>query len=71
VITSSSWTTGSVTIAPVRRTAVRQKFGPTAPVTVTGLVTVGATVPETIELQSVPETILSYNPAVKGYRYFV
>jgi hypothetical protein len=34
-------------------------------------VTVGAPVPDTVELRSVPETIVSDDPSVKGYRYFV
>ena len=31
----------------------------------------GWTVPETVELQAVPDTIVSDIPSVKGYRYFV
>jgi len=40
-------------------------------VTVMENVTVGWTVPETVELQTVPDTIVSDIPSVKGYRYFV
>jgi hypothetical protein len=71
VTTTTTETTGSVTIAPEKRTVIRQQLGSTAPVTIKERVTVGATVPETVELQSVPETIVSDIPSVKGYRYFV
>jgi hypothetical protein len=71
VTTTTTETTGSVTIAPEKRTVIRQQLGSTAPVTIKERVTVGATVPETVELRSVPETILSDVPSVKGYRYFV
>lgn len=33
--------------------------------------TAGATVPDTMELRSVSETIVPDVPSVKGYRYFV
>lgn len=69
--TTSPATTGSITIAPEQRTVIRQKLGSTKPVTIQEKVTVGATVPQTVELQPVPETIVSDIPSVKGYRYFV
>ena len=71
VTTTTTETTGSVTIAPEKRTIIRQQLGTSAPVTIKERVTVGATVPDTVELRSVPETILSDVPSVKGYRYFV
>ncbi len=71
VTTTTTETTGSVTIAPEKRTVIRQQLGTSAPVTIKERVTVGATVPETVELQSVPETLVSDIPSVKGYRYFV
>jgi hypothetical protein len=71
VTTTTTETTGSVTIAPEKRTIIRQQLGSTAPVTIKERVTVGATIPETVELQSVPATIVSDIPTVKGYRYFV
>ena len=71
VTTTTTETTGSVTIAPEKRTIIRQQLGTAKPVTIKERVTVGATVPETVELQSVPETIVSDIPSVKGYRYFV
>ena len=71
VTTTTTETTGSVTIGPEKRTIIRQQLGTSAPVTIKERVTVGATVPETVELQSVPETIVSDVPSVKGYPYFV
>jgi hypothetical protein len=69
--TTGPATTGSVTIAPEKRTVIRQQLSTTKPVTVQEKVTVGWTVPESVQLQSVPETIVSDVPTVKGYRYFV
>ena len=71
VTTTTTETTGSVTIAPEKRTVIRQQLGTAKPATIKEQVTVGATIPETVELQSVPETIVSDIPSVKGYRYFV
>jgi hypothetical protein len=69
--TTSADTTGSITIAPEKRTVIREKLSTAKPVTVKEKVTVGWTVPESVELQAVPETIVSDVPSVKGYRYFV
>lgn len=69
--TMTTETTGSITIAPEKRTVIRQRLSTTSPVTVKEKVTVGWTVPETVELETVPETIVSEVPNVKGYRYFV
>jgi len=69
--TASPTTTGSITIAPEKRTVIRQQLSTAKPVTVKEKVSVGWTVPETVELQAVPETIVSDVPSVKGYRYFV
>lgn len=69
--TTSADTTGSITIAPEKRTVIRDKLSTAKPVTVKEKVTVGWTVPESVELQAVPETIVSDVPSVKGYRYFV
>jgi hypothetical protein len=69
--TTSPATTGSITIAPEKRTVIRQKLSTASPVTVKEKVTVGWTVPESVELQTVPDTIVSDVPSVKGYRYFV
>ncbi|WP_230532914.1 DUF1236 domain-containing protein [Microvirga roseola] len=69
--TTQAETTGSITIAPEKRTVIRQQLGSTAPVTVQEDVTVGWTVPQNMELQTVPETVVSEVPNVKGHRYFV
>ena len=69
--TASPTTTGSITIAPEKRTVIRQQLSTAKPVTVKEKVSVGWTVPETVELEAVPETIVSDVPSVKGYRYFV
>jgi hypothetical protein len=71
VTTTTTETTGSITIAPEKRTVIRQQLSTSKPVTVQEKVTVGWTVPESVELQSVPDTIVSDIPSVKGYRYFV
>lgn len=64
-------TTGSVTIAPEKRTVIKQRLSSAKPVEVKERVTVGMEVPSTIELETVPETIVSEVPTVKGFRYFV
>lgn len=71
VTTTTTETTGSISIAPEKRTVIRQQLGTAKPVTVKEKVSVGWTVPSSVELQSVPETIVSDIPSVKGYRYFV
>ena len=69
--TTSPTATGSITIAPEQRTTIRQKLSTTKPVMVKEKVSVGWTVPQSVELQPVPETIGADIPSVKGYRYFV
>ncbi len=69
--TTSPATTGSITIAPEKRTVIHEKLGTAKPVTVKEKVSVGWTVPESVELQTVPDTIVSDIPSVKGYSYFV
>ncbi|PVE23211.1 hypothetical protein DC522_17155 [Microvirga sp. KLBC 81] len=71
VTTTTTETTGSITIAPEKRTVIRQRLSTAKPVTVKENVSVGWTVPETVELQTVPDTIVSDIPTVKGYSYFV
>jgi hypothetical protein len=71
VTTTTTETTGSITIAPEQRTVIQQRLSTTKPVTVKEKVTVGTTVPSTVELQTVPDTIVSDIPSVKGYSYFV
>ncbi|MCB5175965.1 MULTISPECIES: DUF1236 domain-containing protein [Microvirga] len=69
--TTSPSTTGSITIAPEKRTIIRERLSTSSPVTVKEEVSVGWTVPESVELQTVPDTIVADIPTVKGYRYFV
>jgi hypothetical protein len=71
VTTTTTETTGSITIAPEQRTVIRQRLSTAKPVTVKENVTIGTTVPDTVELQTVPDTIVSDIPSVKGYSYFV
>jgi Protein of unknown function (DUF1236) len=62
--------TGSITIAPEKRTVIKQRFTGAPVTTVKERVTVGATVPAEVELMPVPETVVTELPAVKSYRYF-
>jgi hypothetical protein len=71
VTTTTSDTTGSITIAPEKRTVIKQRLGSTKPVTLKEKVTVGMTVPSDVELVTVPETIYSDVPSIRNYRYFV
>ncbi|MXQ12451.1 DUF1236 domain-containing protein [Microvirga makkahensis] len=71
VTTTTTETTGSITIAPEKRTIIRERLSTAEPVTVKEKVTVGWTVPDTVELETVPDTIVSDIPTVKGYSYFV
>ncbi len=70
-VTTTTETTGSITIAPEQRTVIHQRLGTAKPVTVKEKVTVGMAVPSTVELQTVPDTIVTDIPSVKGYSYFV
>lgn len=71
VTTTTTETTGSISIAPEKRTVIRQHLSTAKPVTVKEKVTVGMAVPDTVELQTVPDTVVSDIPSVKGYSYFV
>ncbi|MDF3062610.1 MAG: hypothetical protein K0S06_2719 [Microvirga sp.] len=62
--------TGSITIAPEKRTVIKQRFTGAPVTTVKEKVTVGATVPADVELMAVPETVVTEIPTVKSYRYF-
>jgi hypothetical protein len=68
--TTRSETTGSIAIAPEKRTVIKQRFTGAPVSTVKERVTVGATVPAEVELMAVPETIVTDLPAVRSYRYF-
>ena len=69
--TTSPSTTGSITIAPEKRTVIRERLGTMKPAPVKEKITVGTTAPDTLELNTVPDAAVSDIPAVKGYSYFV
>jgi len=71
VTTTTTDTTGSITIAPEKRTVIKQRLSTAKPVQIKEKVTVGMTVPSDVELVSVPDTVVSEVPSVKSYRYFV
>jgi hypothetical protein len=62
----------TVTIAPEHQTVIKQYVVKerVRPVDVDEDLTVGATVPQTIELAPVPEQIYTTAPEVRNYRYF-
>jgi Protein of unknown function (DUF1236) len=62
--------TGSITIAPEKRTIIKQRFTGAPVTTVKEKVTVGSTVPADVELMPVPETVVTELPDVRSYRYF-
>jgi Protein of unknown function (DUF1236) len=68
--TTSPSATGSLTIAPEKRTVIKQRFTGAPVTTVKEKVTVGATVPADVELMAVPDTVVTELPTVKSYRYF-
>jgi len=70
VTTTGPAATGSIAIAPEKRTVIKQHFTGAPVTTVKERVTVGATVPADVELMPVPETVVTDLPAVRGYRYF-
>ena len=70
VTTTSPSATGSIMIAPEKRTVIKQRFTGAPVTTVKERVTVGTTVPADVELMAVPETVVTELPAAKTYRYF-
>lgn len=68
--TTRTETTGSITIAPEKRTVIKQRFTGAPVTTFKEKVTVGATIPAEVELSAVPETVVTEIPTVKSYRYF-
>jgi hypothetical protein len=68
--TTAPTATGSITIAPEKRTVIKQRFTGAPVTTVKEKVTVGATVPADVELMAVPDTVVTEIPTVKSYRYF-
>ena len=69
--TTRSETTGSIAIAPEKRTVIKQRLSSSKPVTLKEKVTVGMTVPSDVELVTVPEAIYTEVPSIRNYRYFV
>ena len=69
VTTTAPSTTGAITIAPEKRSVIRQRFT-AKPVQIKERVTVGMTVPTEVELVEVPETVVTEVPTVRSYRYF-
>ncbi len=65
--------TGSVTITPEQRTTIRRyvQTRKTQPSIVQERITVGGTVPPTVELEPLPEEMYVEAPAMRNYRYFV
>ena len=70
VTTTAPSATGALTIAPEKRTVIKQRLSTARPVQLKERVTVGATVPSDVELVDVPETVVTEVPAVRSYRYF-
>ena len=68
--TTSPSTTSAITIAPERRTVIKQRLTTAKPVQLKERVTVGMTVPSEVELVEVPETVVTEVPTVRSYRYF-
>jgi hypothetical protein len=70
VTTTGPAATGSIAIAPEKRTVIKQRFTGAPVTTVKERITVGSTVPADVELMAVPETVVTEIPTVKSYRYF-
>ena len=70
VTTTAPSTTGAITIAPEKRTIIKQRFTTARPVQLQQQVTVGWTVPQEVELVEVPETVVTEVPTVRSFRYF-
>jgi len=69
ITTQTPSTTGAITIAPEKRTVIRQRLT-AKPVQLKERVSVGMTVPTEVELVEVPETVVTEVPGVRSYRYF-
>lgn len=69
--TETSGTTGSITFTPDQETTFRQYVvrERVKPVTVQERVTVGSTLPSSVELQTIPSDIVTDIPSVRSYRY--
>ncbi len=65
--------TGTITITPEQRMTIRRyvQTRRTPPAMVRERVTVGTTVPNTVELYPLPDELQAESPAMRNYRYFV
>src|SRR5215210_871662 len=64
--TTAPTATGSITIAPEKRTVIKQRFTGAPVKTIKEKVTVGATIPADVELMAVPDTGVTEIPTVKS-----
>ena len=71
-VTTTERTTDTVVIAPEQRTVIKKYVTEqkAKPVKLKERVTVGGTVPADVEFQTLPSTIVTENPRLKGYSYF-
>lgn len=71
-VTTTSRTADTVEIVPEQRTVIKKYVTEqhAKPVRLKERVTVGSTVPADVEFQTLPSTIVSSNPRLKGYSYF-
>jgi len=71
VTTTTTETTGSLTFSPAQETTIRQYVvrEKVKPVEVQERITVGATLPQSVELQPLPSDIVTEIPTVRSYRY--
>ena len=71
-VTTTTKTTDTVEIAPEQRTVIKKYVTEqkSKPVKLKERVTVGGMVPADVEFQSLPSTIVTSNPRLKGYSYF-
>ena len=64
--------TDTIEVAPAQRTVIKKYVTEhrTAPVRLKERVSVGSTVPADLEFQTLPDTIVTENPRLRGYSYF-
>lgn len=69
--TTETTTTGSLTFSPAQETTFRQYVvrEKVKPVEIQERVTVGSTLPSSVELQTIPQQIVTDMPTVRSYRY--
>lgn len=71
-VTTTTRDADAIEIAPAQRTVIKKYVTEhrAAPVRLKERVKVGNTVPADIDFQTLPSTIVSENPRLKGYSYF-